>query len=1075
ATQFGAEFYRRLTLGRPLEEAVLLARGRLRQARFGARESRDWHRPRLLLGPSGGGVLCRGSQFRIPDPHRVAPPLPHPKRTLPAAPPHPSVGRRREIQEARWALLRQEGAAGCLLLHGPARQGKSSLTEQLANSLPDHRPVVLHGDRCRSVTLLDRLSEVLADLAEFPEWERTWRTVVVEEEAQLRYALAALLTQVCTDRTPLLVILDDFEQCLEAPRDGGSRTVRKEHRALLSALLAALSLPGSRSALLISSRYDFLPPGDSPPGTLHPLSLPPMSAEDCRKQLHALDASVSPGENATPEQVAVLRQRHWEEERIVNAAAGQPFLLRLLCQAFQSDRVAGEAALTALEEYRRVGNLPTGAVELRSTLEYVVLGHLLDCLSPAEHLLLRLSLLYPTPLPPAATAALASLYDLTLPDTEPGSRLTGFGLWVRVPDLVNPEQPAAGPDPAVLPCVRRRLGDLSREEVRTAARTLLPPLIAAWGRLTAASSWPPAAREACLRLALWAEHQAAILALAEPVVRCCKREHRLAAGLRWAYQALRLLDRTGMEAPLGLLSIAVQLADRSGPGERADRLIYRAIERLDRDPRPAVSLSARDRGEFRLAAGRWAWHRGDLEEAERNFQMAASAFRWPGLEREAGIARGYRADLYQARGDLEKALRIHRKECLPISERAHGGRLRAVTWGKIADIHEARGDLAKALHVRREKCLPLYERLQDVRSRAVTWGKIADVHRARGNLEEARRIWREECLRVYDRFQDVRERAVTWGKIADIQQTWGNLDEALHIQRRRCLADYERLQDVRSCAVTWWKIANLNQAQGDLVEALQVLRTECLPVFERLQDVRSCAVIRGKIASIYHARGELGEALRILEGECLPALDRQRDVRECGILWGLIADINQARGELGEALRVLQTECLPAFDGVQEVRSRAITWTKIADICQARGDLDEARRILEDECLPAFARQGDVRSRTITQARIADIHFVRGNLEIAQSILDEGCLQAVKRVGDSQARAVVWGKIADTFHAEGDLEYALHILERKCLRTFRRLQDVRSCAIIRGKIADIYEARCELDDALRIRREECLP
>ncbi len=81
--------------------------------------------------------------------------------------------------------------------------------------------------------------------------------------------------------------------------------------------------------------------------------------------------------------------------------------------------------------------------------------------------------------------------------------------------------------------------------------------------------------------------------------------------------------------------------------------------------------------------------------------------------------------------------------------------------GKIADILQARGELDEALRIRREEQLPVYERLGDVRSKAVTMGKIADILQARGELDEALRIRREEQLPVYERLGDVRSKAVT--------------------------------------------------------------------------------------------------------------------------------------------------------------------------------------------------------------------------------------------------------------------------------------------------------------------------
>ena len=82
-------------------------------------------------------------------------------------------------------------------------------------------------------------------------------------------------------------------------------------------------------------------------------------------------------------------------------------------------------------------------------------------------------------------------------------------------------------------------------------------------------------------------------------------------------------------------------------------------------------------------------------------------------------------------------------------------RSRAVTLGRVADVLQARGQLDEALRLRREEELPVYERLGDVRERAVTMGKIADVLQARGQLDEALRMHLEERLPVAQAMQDL--------------------------------------------------------------------------------------------------------------------------------------------------------------------------------------------------------------------------------------------------------------------------------------------------------------------------------
>ena len=212
---------------------------------------------------------------------------------------------------------------------------------------------------------------------------------------------------------------------------------------------------------------------------------------------------------------------------------------------------------------------------------------------------------------------------------------------------------------------------------------------------------------------------------------------------------------------------------------------------------------------------------GEMAAAEAAYQGAKNALASLDDRRRIAFAEGRIADILQARGDLDEALRIRTEEELPVYERLGDVRSRAVTQGKVADILEARGDLDEALRIRTKEELPVYERLGDVRSRAVTQGQIADILQARGDLDEALRIRTEEELPVYEQLGDVRSRAITQGKVADILQSRGDLDEALRIRTEEQLPVYERLGDVRSRTITQGKVADILQARGELDEALR--------------------------------------------------------------------------------------------------------------------------------------------------------------------------------------------------------------------------------------------------------------
>jgi tetratricopeptide (TPR) repeat protein len=259
--------------------------------------------------------------------------------------------------------------------------------------------------------------------------------------------------------------------------------------------------------------------------------------------------------------------------------------------------------------------------------------------------------------------------------------------------------------------------------------------------------------------------------------------------------------------------------------------------------------------------------------------------------------------LYLSMGEMDKAEAAFR-ESLRACEKTGDVRSRAVTLGKIADIWEAQGRLEEALRIRQEEQLPVYERLNDVRSRAVTLGKIADIWEAQGRLEEALRIRQEEELPTFERLNDVRERAVTLGKIADIWQAQGRLEEALRIRQEEELPTFERLNDVRERAVTWARIADVLAARGELDEALRIRQEELLPTFERLGAVRERAVTLGKIADILAMQGRLEEALRFYK-EILSVHRGMNDVHSMAHVLARIAQVLSAQGDFVTALDCL--------------------------------------------------------------------------------------------------------------------------------------------------------------------------
>jgi hypothetical protein len=72
-----------------------------------------------------------------------------------------------------------------------------------------------------------------------------------------------------------------------------------------------------------------------------------------------------------------------------------------------------------------------------------------------------------------------------------------------------------------------------------------------------------------------------------------------------------------------------------------------------------------------------------------------------------------------------------------VYERLGDVRERAITQGQIADILQARGQLDEALRIRQEEELPVYERLGNIEGQAAALWSIATIHLQREQIAEA--------------------------------------------------------------------------------------------------------------------------------------------------------------------------------------------------------------------------------------------------------------------------------------------------------------------------------------------------
>ncbi|MBL8397398.1 MAG: tetratricopeptide repeat protein, partial [Candidatus Accumulibacter sp.] len=310
-----------------------------------------------------------------------------------------------------------------------------------------------------------------------------------------------------------------------------------------------------------------------------------------------------------------------------------------------------------------------------------------------------------------------------------------------------------------------------------------------------------------------------------------------------------------------LLLIAADCAERLGETAAEERIVA-LLERI-----AGETADPDERGSALLRVAGRQRRQGRIAAAEESFAAAATAFGLAGSERDWAIARGGIADILQARGELDEALRILADEVLSAFDHLGDVRSKAVTQGQIADILQARGELDEALRIRVEEELPVYARLGDVREKALTQGRIADILQARGELDEALRIRVEEELPVYERLGDVRSKAVTQGNIAGALQARGQFAQALALHEER-LPVAERMRDIEGIAHIKYSTAMLRLQLGQHTSGgLQRIYDDLAESFALSRQLGRPDFIGGvgqRLAQVLALAGEREWALEVL-------------------------------------------------------------------------------------------------------------------------------------------------------------------------------------------------------------------
>ncbi len=256
ASWLAAALYGSLAIGQPLDEATARSRQRLFE-----QHSPYWHLLRLCADPSPftpfvtalnthgrPHLLVRHASEAFVDEFGVS-------RVSSRA---NFVGRRRQLQRIL-RTLREQGTdrTETMLVHGTGGYGKSTLCSRIVDRMQQsHRHAIWTGE------ISEPAIRRLTSLVTFDEADTSIAVNELLDKTEL--SLTERLTHILSGplaSTPLLFVFDEFEVRNIESRGGGF-VARAAALEVINALATAIRSTGSRSRLIIASRYKFETPPD---------------------------------------------------------------------------------------------------------------------------------------------------------------------------------------------------------------------------------------------------------------------------------------------------------------------------------------------------------------------------------------------------------------------------------------------------------------------------------------------------------------------------------------------------------------------------------------------------------------------------------------------------------------------------------------------------------------------------------------------------------------------------------------------------------------------------------------------
>ena len=1079
ASLFAAAFYKALSKGADLQLCVAQARRELFESNLSkANRNQNWHLARLFVHsqrcPATYIMSEVYTQHDIQKPHKTF--LDARGARSPVASPEYFVGRRRQLQFCLREFDNQNTSG--ILIHGVGQQGKSSLAARLALRLSqDHEILVIYGVFTIQ-SFLDSLSKV------YPSSFMDIYNDVVQHLKIYPDSFLHCLPQLLRPLPPILIIIDDLEQVLQAPSDWQLRPKLRddlpEARLCLQALLSYFKKDRGSHKLIITSRYRFELTdqyANSLTKELAELSLSGLETYEAEKQIRSrMGGYVPPG---------------FPIQRLIIASAQNPGILDLLIGLWQQGLtskialVQAEEALSQMELFLHGGKIPNQD-DLQSYLEKIAVEALLEILTDEEKRWLQYSLLFRYyPIPESVFLHIGEAFQLTSYE-----RIKDLGLWAQFTDPVNTQFRCLAVNAIVWPYVQQQ-GSLDySDETLTIAEiatrvlkdtwpdvTKLPDVAAMQvAELALCSGDSQRLREAAFSGFMWLRERISYpesAAFGQAVLDQLSEDSRLETypmlilevGRVWrdagepdlarklfeqAKDIFKGLEDKKSEAE-AMGEVALILGQQGQPTEalklfRTELAVY---EQLDDVPARASTM------------GNIAWllrNQGEPDQALELFHDALVIYQKLGNRRSEAITIGHIASIIHDQGRPHEALKMLQQQ-LVANDQLGNLRNKAITLGEMAKIHQNLGDISSALFCHQQQ-LNISKQLGHKSFEVLALGEIAGIHEKQGKVDEAKKLY-QQALKVHESLGDKRNEAIGMGRMASLYAAQGKPRQALELFGQQ-LSVAQRLGDLHLQAANMSTSASILRDLSEFDKALQQLK-QALDIYKKLHYLVEEANTLGSIARIKRDQGQNEEAIELHQQE-LELYKTLGYIEAEATAMGDLGHLLRDEGRLNEA-QYYHQQAYDIYDTLHYELGKAVALGDIANILGDQGQYEQSIE-LHDQALQIYRSIGERRYEAVKLADIGRELYSKGDLSGALS-LQEQSIKIFAELDDLHRKTLCLGEMARTLYDLGKFQEAINIHWQE-IPFYESIDDTRSVGVTYFDIANIYSNQEDYVRALEL-------